>query len=521
VRVQAALAINNFVEHDCANELVLKALPELVQQLFTLINDVGNDEVVQSLDTLIEKYGERMGPYAVEVVRALSQHFIRLFTSEDTDDDDGAALTAMSVMRAISSMLHAVHGMPDKLAAMEAELLPLMARTMQEDASDFIEDSLDLLTTLTFYSPCISEALMSLIEPLHAALTTWAFEYSSAALPPVDNFMSRATATFLGARSGAYVKLVFGMCHHCLVTKHDAMNDYEANGAIRMLESLLYHCAEAHERMLPQLLEPILLRMERSKPDSTTRKLLFNALSTAIFRCASSTLQLLVAGNKMSNTLGAWMNHLSAPAKLKVHDLKISILAIGALLQLADAHAPPMIASNRVLLVRGGVRLLLQLQAAQEAAANEVKQGSGDDFDLGDESDDDDDLLGVNDGDGDSDAGGNAAGGGGGGGGGDGIASSMLKLRDDLNIDFDDDDFFDDDDDEEHVDVLDNVDALAAFVQGAQAACNHEPRLLRLLGLSPQPPEIEPQMSAEETATLHTMLSLGIARQVGAKQGVL
>ena len=39
-------------------------LPQLVDALFKLMNDIGNEEVVQTLDNLIERYGEQMAPYA-------------------------------------------------------------------------------------------------------------------------------------------------------------------------------------------------------------------------------------------------------------------------------------------------------------------------------------------------------------------------------------------------------------------------------------------------------------------------
>ena len=42
-------------------------LPQLVERLFGLMTDIGNDEVVQTLDNLIEKFGESMAPYAVKV----------------------------------------------------------------------------------------------------------------------------------------------------------------------------------------------------------------------------------------------------------------------------------------------------------------------------------------------------------------------------------------------------------------------------------------------------------------------
>lgn len=134
VRVQAALAINHLVESDCCNECVLRVLPELVRALFALMADIGNDEVIQALDTLIDKFGDQMSPYAVEIVRALVGHFLKIF--EESQDDDGemddSALAAMGMMQAISTMMQAVHTQPHMYAQMEESLLPLLQRAMQE-----------------------------------------------------------------------------------------------------------------------------------------------------------------------------------------------------------------------------------------------------------------------------------------------------------------------------------------------------------------------------------------------------
>ena len=42
---------------------------------------------------MIEKFGEQMAPYAVEVVSALAGHFMRLLDSADNGDDGGDDVT--------------------------------------------------------------------------------------------------------------------------------------------------------------------------------------------------------------------------------------------------------------------------------------------------------------------------------------------------------------------------------------------------------------------------------------------
>ena len=153
VRVQAALAINGFVEANCAPEAVLAVLPQLVDALFKLMNDIGNEEVVQTLDNLIERYGEQMAPYAVQIVGALAQNFLRLFEEQEEEDDDDA-LAAMWVLQAISTMMEAVSDKPEVYVQMEAALMPMLHKMMGESAREYFEDVNEVLTlTLTLTLP--------------------------------------------------------------------------------------------------------------------------------------------------------------------------------------------------------------------------------------------------------------------------------------------------------------------------------------------------------------------------------
>jgi len=240
VRVRAALCINNIVEGDCcAAEVVLSVLPQLVERLFVLINDIGNDEVVSTLDNLIESYGDQMVPYAVQVVEALSKHFLRLLDEQDEDDDD-SALAAMGVLQATTTMLQAVCSSPTTYPQMEPALLPLITRCLKKDAQDHLEDVLEVLSYLTYYSPEISPALWSVFPKLHECFHVWADDYVNSFLTPIDNYISRSTEVFLTAENGAYLEMVVSICRGVMTS--DNLPPQEMHGAAKLLESLLHNC---------------------------------------------------------------------------------------------------------------------------------------------------------------------------------------------------------------------------------------------------------------------------------------
>tara|TARA_B100000513_G_C11888136_1_gene181470 strand:+ start:104 stop:850 length:747 start_codon:yes stop_codon:yes gene_type:complete len=199
-----------------------------------------------------------------------------------------------------------------------------------------------VLSYLTYYSPTISPAVFNLFPLLHAAVLNWAFEYSMHFLTPVDNFISRGKDIFLAQPDGAGVRMVIEMATAVLVTHGDRMPDYEAHGGVKLLESLLHNCRGAIDAQLGDVLNLTLTRLERSKPNSSIRQLLFNVLSSALHYNAALTLSLLAQrtpGSEaaLGSVLGGWMTHLGASAKLRVHDLKLSVLGVSALLELPSA----------------------------------------------------------------------------------------------------------------------------------------------------------------------------------------
>mmetsp|Transcript_913 Transcript_913/g.2092 ORF Transcript_913/g.2092 Transcript_913/m.2092 type:complete len:108 (-) Transcript_913:547-870(-) len=74
---------------------------------------------------------------------------------------------------------------------------------------------------------------------------------------------------------------------------------------------------------------------------------------------------------------------------------------------------------------------------------------------------------------------------------------------------FDEDEF---DDEAPASSALDSVDELIAFTNGCHVAMQESPQLLPMLGLAPPQEGVGSQLSAEEAAALHQMLSAGVAK---------
>ena len=221
--------------------------------------------------------------------------------------------------------------------------------------------------------------------------------------------------------------------------------------------------------------------------------------------------------------LGAWLQHTEgALAKLRVHDLKIRILALSSLLAWPTAAAPPLVTSHRLLVVRSSVHLLLQIGIKKKELEERKAAGDADD----DDDDDDDDegasalgrikaMVEAR----------NGGGGGGDSGGGDEdddeaeaydddddrLMMEKLKLFQGLD-DLDDDDELSDD--EDFTSPLDQLDEAVEFCDAFQAACADEPVLIHRVGLMPG--GAAPELAPEETTSLDGLLKAATAAKRAA-----
>ena len=264
-----------------------------------------------------------MVPYAVQVVTALAAQFLRLLDETDEDDEDDATLAALGIMQALGTMMEAVSGKAEIYRNMEAPLLPLFARCCEQDAEDYFEEMLELLSYITYYATAISAPLWELVPKLHAVYHDWGRDYINNLAVPLDNYISRSPDAFLTIQNGALVQMVVSIVRDALVSEHatESFQETDAHGAPRLIESMLHACRGRIDAIVPDLLTCTLMRLE-SAETKAFKTLLYAVVSSALHYNPALALQVLEHRQATTAVLTAWANHLSTSEKLRRHDLK-------------------------------------------------------------------------------------------------------------------------------------------------------------------------------------------------------
>ncbi len=218
VRVDAGVSIRSFIEtvEDADLAPLRPLVPNLLEKFLAISHEVESEDLTGSLETVVERFGSDMGPYAVGVVTALTQQFWRVISEEESgangDDEggensftDGAALAGYSILRAISTVLDAVSSLPELYPQLEDLLFPILEKYSSEAGLDVFEEITQLITYLTYFAPAITPRMWTLFPRLLNCLDTWAIDYWRDVLLPLDNFISRGTEIFLTAPAAPVV----------------------------------------------------------------------------------------------------------------------------------------------------------------------------------------------------------------------------------------------------------------------------------------------------------------------------
>ena len=107
-----------------------------------MFDSAAEQDLVFTLETLVEKFGEEIKPYAAGLVQNLVAAFHKCIHAGDSADDDDAsgALASLGCLRAISTVLDAVSGVPELYPALEELLYPMLAQMLSTDGQDVFEE---------------------------------------------------------------------------------------------------------------------------------------------------------------------------------------------------------------------------------------------------------------------------------------------------------------------------------------------------------------------------------------------
>lgn len=407
VKFQAAVSMRKLIYDErkqCAREGVKEqvgaVLPNVLQELFNMMESLGSDELVSTMEVLIESYADQMGPYAQGLCERLSQHFIKLASNEEADEE--SVLAACQCCSAITTLLESIKKTPEIYHLLEPSLIPVLNTVFSPSQPggdymymEFMEDCLEILTYLTYYAPTISQGLWSLFPTLAQSFFDWAVDYLQDINMPLDNYISRGTEGFLA--NPQYVETVYKMIEYVFTIEDGTERD--CIEGCKLADSLIMNCVGRVDNAVERIIVLVVERFQKTVKKDNLRSELLKTLADCLYYNPQATLSVLESKQATSTVFQIFFNAIMAtgPKKedasgeeivhkthlKKVHDKKVSILGLSAVLRVPAAQMPPTVSSGISHVVAALTTLLVDIEEAKKirAAREQEEEGQGEEED--------------------------------------------------------------------------------------------------------------------------------------------
>ncbi|KAI0632293.1 ARM repeat-containing protein [Trametes polyzona] len=403
VRVHACLALVEMVtDSEVVKTAVAPQVGKVIQTLLKLSEETDLDILNHCMESMVDTYQTELLPVAAELTARLCETYARLAKESQVADDtigagpdldslmEGEAnedktFAAMGVAKTISTVVNAVDSSPEILAQIQEIIIPIVVLTLENKLLDLLDNMYELVDALTYKLRSISPNMWPVFELTYKLFKADAVDFLDEMLPSLDNFVSFGTEVFK-ARAD-YRQMVLDIYQTSITSDHLGEND-AVNGC-KLAESILLNLRGFADDALQPIITTAL-----SIVDKTNTKALqianLNVLVNAILYNPAATLHILeqAGPGTARKFFDEWFATIAVPNRLpRVHDKKLSIMALCALMEMDAANVPESIREGFHGIVSGALTLFQEYPKAVQARKEleEALQNESDD-----ESDEDD-----------------------------------------------------------------------------------------------------------------------------------
>ncbi|CAG9461067.1 unnamed protein product [Pedinophyceae sp. YPF-701] len=376
VRVEACMSARCFLEEVEDVSVLKPAVPQLLQSILQLMSQVEHEDLVVTIEALVDRLGEDIGPFAVELSQHLVTSYRRFITQEADEDGEDGVLSAYGCLRAMTTVLDSCGSLPWLYPNLEAVILPVVEGIVsQRDGSDTIDEGVELLTLLTYHGAKPSQACWAMWPHLVRIVQEVDAEHFESILAPMDNLISRDTEHFLSCKEPDYLQSCWDLAQWALDTGKGLSEDAMIP-ACELLNVVLQNCRGRVDHIVGPSLQLALTMATQAAP---AFRLLKDACMRTVNNCVYYSPTLALGYLSQHGMLQATLQTLfvlmnakkkgGAPAHFaRNRDKKVLALALLGILGLGDQELPAEVASSLGIVFQGLVNSLSWLKDGMENA---------------------------------------------------------------------------------------------------------------------------------------------------------
>ncbi|KAJ9659855.1 Nonsense-mediated mRNA decay protein 5 [Neophaeococcomyces mojaviensis] len=398
VRVMASLALQPLIRHEVIRTAMQQNIPQIMHQLLKLANEVDVDALANVMEDFVEVFSEQLTPFAVALSEQLRDTYLRIVRellekneARGVNGDvpeygeylDDKSIAALGVLQTIGTLILTLDSTADVLLHLETILMPVIQITLQNKLYDLYNEVFEIIDSCTFASKQISETMWQAFELMHKTFKEGAELYLEDMLPALNNFVSYGKDRLV--QHPPYLTAMVGMVE-------DIFHDPKVGGVdricgCRLAEALMLHLPGGPmSPFIPKFIELAMQKLiEQKNPVKSYKIHLLEMVINAIYYNPGLSLAFLEQNGWTNKFFSMWFG--SIELFRRVHDKKLCVASISALLTIRAEEVPASVQTGWPRLLTGATYMFKTLPAAEKHREEAAKADNDGDFG-------DDDLYG-------------------------------------------------------------------------------------------------------------------------------
>ncbi|EAS33409.3 nonsense-mediated mRNA decay protein [Coccidioides immitis RS] len=401
VRVEAALALQPLIRHNVIRTSMQTNIPQIMQQLLKLANEVDVDALANVMEDFVEVFSTELTPFAVALCEQLRDTYMRIIrdlldrkNSKGEDEMygdflDDKSITALGVLQTIGTLILTLESTPDVLLHLETILMPIISITLENKLYDLYNEVFEIIDSCTYAAKSISPTMWQAFVLVHKTFKTGAELYLEDMLPALDNYVTYGSAMLI--QNPEYLAAIVSMVED--IFRDDKTGGVDRICACKLGEAIMLNLRGHVNQYIPvfiSLAMPILAN--DGAMTKSYRIHLMEMVINAIYYNPLLALQVLESNGWTNKFFSSWFSNIDSFKR--VHDKKLSIVAISALLTMRAEDVPASVQPGWPRLLQGISRLFQTLPAAVKLREQATKESDLQFDDTGDDDDFDNDWSG-------------------------------------------------------------------------------------------------------------------------------
>ncbi|KAF1986975.1 ARM repeat-containing protein [Aulographum hederae CBS 113979] len=395
VRVEAALALQPLIRHDVIRQMMQHNIPQIMQQLLKLSNEVDVDALANVMEDFVEVFAAELTPFAVALSEQLRDTYLRIVREllernlQKEDEDslgdflDDKSITALGVLQTIGTLILTLESTPDVLLHLETILLPVITITLENKLYDLYNEIFEIIDSCTFAAKAISPTMWHAFELIHRTFNAGAELYLEDMLPALENYVTYGTEALI--QNKPYLEAVVDMVR--VIFKDEKVSGVDKICGCKLAEIVMITLRGHIDEYIPEFLALGMTHLTNDEVKAKSYRVhLMELVINSIYYNPLLALHVLEGNGWTNKFFSMWFSNIDSFTR--VHDKKLSIAAITSLLTLQAQDVPASVQQGWPRLLQGIVRLFQTLPAALKNREEATKEEN---FEFSNDLDDDED----------------------------------------------------------------------------------------------------------------------------------